>query len=519
MKILHYNLYNNGNVGMFNILMSVENALIIAKLTKRDKIIFYGKEKIFNSEKGLKIFDLFDVKYNYEICEENVVEESITSLPNDFFSAVLFYKETPSKDFINGRHHLIDLSFYENVEEIRTLNSNTLSFYSYLFYLGGRREEIVDFVKNAITPKDKYVKEAKYLVDAIIETDTVGFNSIHLRRADYTLTKNTKNKSILAKDFLPLLEKYFSLDKILVIHTDEKDLEYFKDIVNVWQDNVYFLDENLVGEDSAEKGLISALVASYSDDFIGTLFSTFTAFIQRYRLYNEKEEDFKFLFSQRDNLILVDGKFKEEISHGTQTWNRVKLPADLKQIAFWFREWQESYPKKNKMVEAVSIHPNFVTDRECDYLVKKAKVDQKEFFSHENRDRVNVEINSDFIISTLVKRACDALNFDYDNIENSMQLFYQHEGGETFNHCDSIYEDSQGRRVSSILFYLNDDFEGSLINFPYLSTSVKPSKGLMVKFPLLNKWNEQDKRFMHNTSIITSGEKIMGYFSMKEKKR
>jgi len=53
MKILHYDIYQAQAVGMSNVVMSVENALIIAFLTKRDKIVFYGNNNLFlsNSKK------------------------------------------------------------------------------------------------------------------------------------------------------------------------------------------------------------------------------------------------------------------------------------------------------------------------------------------------------------------------------------------------------------------------------------------------------------------------------------
>ena len=47
--ILHYNLYQDGNIGMSNLMTSVENALVIAYLTKRNKIIFYGNKYLYNS--------------------------------------------------------------------------------------------------------------------------------------------------------------------------------------------------------------------------------------------------------------------------------------------------------------------------------------------------------------------------------------------------------------------------------------------------------------------------------------
>lgn len=42
---------------------------------------------------------------------------------------------------------------------------------------------------------------------------------------------------------------------------------------------------------------------------------------------------------------------------------------------------------------------------------------------------------------------------------------------------------------------------------------------MMITYPLINEWNEQDKRWSHSASVITKGTKVMCYFSIKEKPR
>ena len=56
---LHYNVHNNGNANLSKVLSSIENALIIGRLTNR-KVFLYGVDKLKNS--NLSIFDLFDIK-------------------------------------------------------------------------------------------------------------------------------------------------------------------------------------------------------------------------------------------------------------------------------------------------------------------------------------------------------------------------------------------------------------------------------------------------------------------------
>lgn len=507
MKTLHYQVYQNGNVGMCNILMSIENALLIAKLTNRDKIIFYCNHHIFNSENKLTIFDVYNINYNYEVSKLDV-DESITSLQYDFHSGCIYNNDTPTKDFLNGRTNIININDYKQLEEFRTLNSSTLAYYSYLFYLSNHNERKVlqDWLKETLKPKDVYINQANQIVKSVKEIYK-GFNSIHVRRGDYLYTQNTKNKDVNVIDF----NLTFPKDELLIINTDEKDETYFKDLD---YPNVWFIDKSLTG-DTVEKGIISMLVSSHSNDFVGSMFSTFTGYIQRYRMYNGLKEDFKYLYSQRDNLKLVNNRIPED-SFGENTWNRNKLPDDLKQIAFWFREWQESY-YQNSLPQIIKAVPDFVDEETINYIMSKAT--STEYFQRENRNRTVLDNINDPIINKLVKDACKVLNYNYDNIEYGLQVFTQYKGGETFLHTDSVFEDVQGKRIASVLFYLNDDFEGSYIDFPYIGIRIVPKKGMMITYPLINEWNEQDKRWSHSASVITKGTKVMCYFSIKEKPR
>jgi len=507
MKILHYNVYESGKVGMCNILMSIENALLIAKLTNRDKIIFYCKHGIFNSESGLTIFDLYDIKYNYEVVKEDV-NTSIPKLQYDLHTSCIYNNDEPTKDFLNGRTNIININDYKELQQFSTFNSSTLAYYSYLFYFSNsnQRKILQDWLKETLTPKEQYLNKSLEIVKSL-KNVYKGFNSIHVRRGDYLYTQNTKNKSIEAKDF----NLTFPTDELLIINTDEKDLSYFDSLKEKYP-NIWFIDNSLSG-DTVEKGLVSLLVSSYSNDFIGSMFSTFTGYIQRYRMYNGLKEDFKYLYSQRDNLKLVNNRLPED-SFGENTWIRNKLPDDLKQIAFWFREWQESYYQES-FSQMVRVVPDFVDEDTIEYIMSKAT--SKEYFQRENRNRTVLDTINDPIINKLVRKACKTLGYNYNNIEHGLQVFKQYKGGQTFLHTDSVFEDVQGKRLASVLFYLNDDFKGSNINFPYMGISIAPKKGVMITYPLINEWNEQDVRYSHEASVITEGYKVMCYFSIKEK--
>ena len=515
MKKLHYHIYNNGDVGMCNILMSLENALVIAKLTKRDSITFYLNRKINKSTKS--IFDLYSIDFNIEIVESTTILETIPSLKYELHNSLFYYKETPHKDFVNGRENLLDLSEYEGLEEFRTLNNNTLSFYSYLFYLGEQRDSITNWIKSVLTPKEKYLTLSENISSKYCE---INYNSLHLRRGDYLNVLGVRNTEISVTDFKEILHSNFDKSTQLVIHTDEVNKDYFIDIVNSYK--VIFIDSLISLEhpslDLVEVGLISLLVASKSNNFVGTMMSTFTSFIQRYRLYNKNSEDFRFLYPQNKSIRLDRfGRFERE-PFSEYLWNCSYVPRELKDSSFWFREWESCY-KQPYIKNSLEVFPNFLDEEEIEFILNKVGKDLQ-FFERENRGRLVLSCKSFPIISKLLVRSCEELNLTLSRkeIDNSfLQVFVQYNGGETFWHMDSLAPNQENDiRKRSILFYLNQEFQGSELSFPYLGLKLQPKKGTMLTYPLINQYLEMNREMSHSASILTKGTKIMCYFDIKK---
>lgn len=318
---MNYHLYENGHVGMTNALMSAENALILALLSNQN-INFINSGHLFNSEKHLTLFDLYDVDYNI-VHNQHIHTESI--LPYDLQNTLVYKNQIPDEEFINERSKIINLNDYNTFS---TRDSWTLSFYSYLFCLDKHEKyKVENFIQHAIKPKQKYEKIALDILKGL-----PSFNCIHIRRGDF-LRDHSVSRKIQVSDFINVLEHNFDNKKLLIL-TDDSDRNYFKEIENKY--NVGYLDK-ISGLDTAEQGLVSMIVASYSANFIGTLKSTFSALIQRSRKYNGYTENYKFLYSQDDNLILENGKMLEKV--GKYAWNKVYLPPNLKQSTNWIREW------------------------------------------------------------------------------------------------------------------------------------------------------------------------------------
>lgn len=519
MKELHYNIYNDGNVGMCNILMSIENAIIIAKLTNRDIIYFYSDKPVYTygATSDKNIFDLFDINFNYVHVNSNTITEPCEEIPYNFHDSVISLEDIPTPDFKNGRQNVIYLYSLKDKQKIKTKDNKTLCFYSYLFYLNKDRKEIFDFVKNAIKPKKKYLDAAIGYRNSLLSVCPEGYNALAVRRGDYLFIQGATNKNYSAQDILNRIS--FKNNRCLCIISDEKDTSFFKPISDVYP--CYFIN-NLISEynpefNGVENGLVQLLVGSFSEDFIGTIRSTFTSYIQRYRIYNGKEERFRFIYTTSEETALTENVMNESIDFGEQTWNRIKMSQEDKRICFWLREWPECYPQPKLCVkQSVVINGKFLSKKECEYIISLFDDNSSEHYQYANRNRKVVSIRNNSKLFEIVSRSCEELGYDINLVEDGLQIFKQFESGATSSHVDSIFQDSKGRRKSSVLFYLNDDFVGSDIHFPNLDLIVKPHEGLMIKFPIINEYNEQSKDYEHFTTEIVSGSKIMSYYSLKE---
>jgi hypothetical protein len=507
-SILHFVLYNHGHAGMCNILMSVQNALIIAKLTNREQIIFYSDAHVFNSSKKLGIFDFYDVKYKFSVKPLSEYPENIASLPD--FSNCCFYKQVrPNPSFLNGRQ-AVDLDSLAALENIGAYEL-TLGYYSYLFFLkSALKDELVDFVKEAITPKQKYLSDALK-----IKQKYDSYQSIHIRRGDYLSVPGTRNAVVTWEEMLANISPLLDKDVPVLIHTDEADEAYFQPMAEAGYTLCFFEKELLSDLDDAEKGLISLLVAAHADCFMGTMISTFTGIIQQYRRQHGDYSPFKYLYSQMDSLKLRAGEIAS-LSFGVYTWNRLELPDGFKKILFFTMEYPECYPDKDfKLDYALNIYPEFLITKEAEYLAgvfESEKVTDND--SRQNRNRTVLHLDQNEALREIVMRVIKTTGIKDHSFENEVQFFDQQEGGETFLHSDSLTGHTGAKRGLSVLFYLNDDYEGGHLDFPFINMRISPSMGMMMCFPIANKYGEQVADFSHSASVITKGNKRMCYLTL-----
>lgn len=312
--------------GLFNQLMSIENASIISSILaskvsihsnigldnnwrniskKRTEIIGYQFPRIEDliENKDLLVFENLRLSDEPICCPEQKIES--------FFKTVISVDGSePNEQFLNGRNwvYLNRDSNYRFIE--------TLGWYSIVFW------NMPSLQTNNFEIKFK----AEYVDFSSKITKEIGdFSSIHVR-GEERIKINEFNLFDICQDINNLL------GDTIVLVTDELDVNTIKsdkkviDISSFIMDN--FLDEfmKLPFHDETIFGLVCSLVACNSRDFSGTLGSTYSGYIHR-------------------NMRIKNNKYKYKfIGHNPPEFNDENpwyLYKDLSiETKIWCREWQ-----------------------------------------------------------------------------------------------------------------------------------------------------------------------------------
>lgn len=316
---LHWNVYGGG---IANQLMSIQVGIILSFLSKR-KLILYQNYPLAFSNKGLFINDLFD--FNFDFMKSDI--NTTSWFPADF-STCYYHLDKPNEDFIFGRE-CVNISDYQE-NDIGSSTANTLGYYSFKIFFNDCKKEAVQYLMNNLLPKEKY----QFLASKI--SNELGCkNSIHVRRGDFCQIEHFANNYTASFNTLEntIYNNFYHYP--ILVHTNEEDEKYFK-----CENELIFIDKIIKEKhkelDDVEVSLISMLIAMRSENFLGSLGSTFTGLIHQNKKLNNPESKFKYLFSNSSAL----NRLGEEIKvNGKYTWNQLKLK-------HWSEcNWQREYPE------------------------------------------------------------------------------------------------------------------------------------------------------------------------------
>lgn len=527
---LHVNLHNGGKSGMCNSIMSIQVGLIMRELGGFDHVKFYfqGNPYLFPENENVSgVLGNFGERVSFEYGPTPLAPYQLPSTHTTAYYA----ESAPPKEFMNGRLDSFNLTNLAVRYGDCVLNES-LGYFSYVFSLSrSERRMVYDLIFSG--------RELSFSEDIFSMAMTISEEwgipdsiAVHVRRGDYMMVESAKNASFDGQALLGsinrLMDSYIGLPKYnqIIVLTDEKDRSYFDPLVNAVESNqvraikrVLFLDDIVAARfPDVPSHIQSAVVlcaAVFAGDFMGTMYSTFSGIIQQMRHASTGVASYKYLFPQDNSIKLnMDGSIKRS-SFGTYSWNRLEnLSESMRSILFWAFEHPESSPSTITINHSISVYPEFLSAAECRMIIGKFTHESNHV--RENRDRAILSI-SDPDLSDIVSRVAEQLGVDTNRFEPSIQFFKQYANGQTFLHCDSLHEDHKGRRIASVLFYLNTAFRGSKINFPYSGVTIEPSRGAMIVYPLIDEYGVQNKHFAHEATVITEGVKYMCYMSIKER--
>ena len=364
-RFLHFHTYCDGAAGLNNVLMSIENGLIIGKLSNRRVKFYQGNNKLWSGNKipqstNKYIQDIYDIDGDFLFGD---IEKNIKNIPINLTDGLLYNKDNPDEDFKFGRKSIFNISNLNYIDEIRTKSHLTLSFYSYLFFLTKNEQKIIkDYLIKAIKPKSLYQDYGEKILKNVKE-NLGEFNVIHVRRGNTMGTgglvafdengERVPNiivpevwKDIPVSNFIENLISNLDPTIPLIILSDEPK-SFYKEIIKNYKktiilnqniENIYGVNLNKFEE--LEKWFIFSFLAINSKIFIGTQGSTYSSLIQRQRLLKNKNELFKFLYVQKKFLQLNQNFSMKELYDGKYSWNKC-YPKKMLSPA-WSREWPEA---------------------------------------------------------------------------------------------------------------------------------------------------------------------------------
>lgn len=357
--------------GFSNNKMSLEIAVALAHLTDRVLVPFrFRLPRRLPAEPGailepLQILDLFEIPVQYSdesvlktwisaptaiVCPWKPVFESVCTLPGTTIPDGEDFRA-----FRNGRLHVNAFTAEQHAADDVYLDTHTLGFYSYFFYLDqARRRDLVDLMRR-MQPKPAY-REAADRIVATLGT----FNAIHIRRGDFVdnaLARDGYSRAgaVSGAEIAANLERCMRRDELLVVCSDGGPQDEIFGALRRTFRNVVFLDEHLrrnptvrdvfaglPRDDEAVHVLLTQLVASRARVFAGTMFSTFTALIHRERGF-AGQDDFLFCYDDfHSPMVRFDGCAFRPVDDGPYSWNRLRYPFSPDAYG-WAREWPESF--------------------------------------------------------------------------------------------------------------------------------------------------------------------------------
>lgn len=385
MKYLHFTLYARGNCGFSNLLMSMELGVVASFLLDRvlvlegnvpppANIVPYPGRGVTNRHRST-VTDLVEMPMPWLDAAAAGYDPATAVVMSDgsVMSAVFPWPavDRSSADFVqfaHGRNHvLVETDETRAATVVRLFpvapdgsSLENFGFYSYFFYLDTPTRSAVHALLRRMRPKPPYTELARKVSESLGR-----FNAVHVRRGDFKKTYGVTTSDRTPAEVIRVLEQSFAREDPLLILTDERSDPFFDPITAHYR-NAVFVDHHILDRfrgdffelphhDAIALAYLSQLIAADSLDFVGTMTSTFTSMVQRYRGNRGRAEPFKFLWNELPDPGVAtvargshppsdcvplhpDGRLVEEYD-GPYSWTRYNPRIN----PAWQREWPESF--------------------------------------------------------------------------------------------------------------------------------------------------------------------------------
>jgi hypothetical protein len=251
--------------------------------------------------------------------------------------------------FRNGRPHLWRTAEAAHDKDI-CFDNFTLGMYSHFFYLPEPRRSDLRIVLSKVRPKRIYRELAKKIAASLGP-----FNAVHIRRGDFRYSRlSPRGDSITGIEVCRnLATRFASRDRLVICTDSSSDKIWFAPLLRHFCD-VVFLDQLMLNEwaedlralpfyDDSVLALMTQLIAAHAKCFIGTLYSTFSAMIQRERGLKRRQSSFLYCYSDWEPRLVPFSRCEfPAVQDGPYSWNRTLYPVSPG-VHAWFREWPEAF--------------------------------------------------------------------------------------------------------------------------------------------------------------------------------
>ena len=150
------------------------------------------------------------------------------------------------------------------------------------------------------------------------------------------------------------------------------------------------------------------------------------------------------------------------------------------------------------------VFENIITKEEANYILEKSQNQFVEDISIVSGVPENSGKSSTFflskkhaVIEKMLRRICEKVGADFEKVEDLEVVKYEPNG---------IHGRHYDRRYRTVTIFLNDDFEGGEIYFPYLREKFRPSECGGISFQ-----TENNKFSLHENIPVTKGIKYVVY--------